>query len=307
MAGSANSKKAGHVVRKLVAHHFGSKAAKIKREAGGLTNLVFAVEHAAGNFIVRVNFDRAKLNPFLKEQWAVERAREAGVPAPQILEVGDMPVPHMILKREAGEPATHHPDRKRILRDLGSHAARINLIQTSGFGGTFDWSRNQLSRNSDWSDFLHGEFRLNERLRTLTRHRMLPSDQVKKIRATLDSACQPGRKPALNHGDLRLKNVLVDSNGKITTILDWEHCSSNLAPEWEFSLALHDLSIDEKQEFLTGYGLSTRAFAAMAPTIKALNVTNYVEEVERLAKKNDTVQLALYRLRLTGALDLYSL
>lgn len=59
-----------------------------------------------------------------------------------------------------------------------------------------------------------------------------------------------------NHGDLRMKNVLVDQDGGICAILDWEKCMSIVAPHWELALALHDLSIDEKQAFLAGYGLS---------------------------------------------------
>ena len=36
----------------------------------------------------------------------------------------------------------------------------------------------------------------------------------------------------------------------------WEFCSSNVAPYWDLSLALHDLSIDAKQASLGGYGVS---------------------------------------------------
>jgi len=44
----------------------------------------------------------------------------------------------------------------------------------------------------------------------------------------------------------------VTDQGEIKAILDWEHCSSNGAPCWGFSIALHDLSIDGKQKFLEG-------------------------------------------------------
>jgi hygromycin-B 4-O-kinase len=189
---------------------------------------------------------------------------------------------------------------------LGVLAARINSIETHGFGGTFDWSQNQLSLNPDWKVFLHTELDLDGRLRVLKRLRMIPACQLEKIRSILGSACGKGRKPALNHGDLRLKNVLVNEKGRICAILDWEHASSNLAPEWEFSLVLHDLTIDEKQEFLCGYGLNAKALVALAPTVKAFNVINYVPELERLAKAQDDAMLELYRLRLSGALDLYS-
>ncbi len=54
---------------------------------------------------------------------------------------------------------------------------------------------------------------------------------------------------------MRLKNVVVDDRGTITAVIDWEFCTSNLAPYWDLSVALHDLSIDAKQQFLVGYGL----------------------------------------------------
>ena len=111
----------------------------------------------------------------------------------------------------------------------------------------------------------------------------------------------------MNHGDLRLKNVIVDDEGRIQAILDWENCSSNLAPQWELSLALHDLSIDSKQEFLRGYGLKPDEIIAMAPLLKALNVINYAPHVKRAVERNDSDRLEWYRLRFSGALDLYSL
>jgi hygromycin-B 4-O-kinase len=90
----ARLKNGAAIVRRIIAHHFGSKPRRIDRQTGGLSNLVFAVEHDAGELIVRLNPHQAKLNPFLKEQWAAARAREAGVPVAEILEVGNDPLPY---------------------------------------------------------------------------------------------------------------------------------------------------------------------------------------------------------------------
>jgi hygromycin-B 4-O-kinase len=111
----------------------------------------------------------------------------------------------------------------------------------------------------------------------------------------------------LNHGDLRLKNVLVTGEGKITAIIDWENCVSSVAPYWDLALALHDLSVDAKEELLAGYGLSERDYRTAAPVIKALNLLHYAPPVERAAQAGDARQLEQYRTRLGGALDLYSL
>jgi hygromycin-B 4-O-kinase len=100
---------------------------------------------------------------------------------------------------------------------------------------------------------------------------------------------------------------LVDEKNRITALIDWEHSMSNIAPQWDLALALHDLSIDERMEFLAGYGLSGDKIREMAPLVKALNVINYAPYIEQGAEANDTTQLERYRLTLSGALDLYSL
>ncbi len=291
-------------VRRIMQEHFGSKPVRMTRQGGGLSNHVFLVEQDSGEFIVRLNPHRAKRNVFLKEQWATAHARRVGVPVPEIMAVGDNPVPYMILRKSPGEPVTECADRVRIMRELGRIAARINSILTHGFGGNFDWSRNGLRGHLTWPEFLRLEIKLDSRLQVLRRLRMMPARQIESIRKILESAGQ-GRSPALNHGDLRAKNVLVDKRGRISAILDWENCSSTLAPEWELSLALHDLSIDEKQEFLRGYGVSTDAVSRIAPLVKALNLINYVPHIERLERRKDLTQVEFLRVRFSGALDLY--
>ena len=111
--------KAQIVAGEIILRHLGAKPDCIERQTGGLSNLVFAVKRRKAEFIVRFNPSRAKLNPFLKEQWATARARASGVPAPEVLEVGNVPVPYVIQRKSAGQPATFHPDRLNILRRLG--------------------------------------------------------------------------------------------------------------------------------------------------------------------------------------------
>ena len=109
------------------------------------------------------------------------------------------------------------------------------------------------------------------------------------------------------HGDLRLKNVMLDEKRKIVALLDWEDCTSNIAPYWELSIALHDLTIDEKQIFLEGYGLDLKEYMRMAPGIHALNILNYFRAVTHALRHKDAAQMLNLRARLNGAFDLYAL
>jgi hygromycin-B 4-O-kinase len=184
---------------------------------------------------------------------------------------------------------------------MGRYCAIINSIATVGF-----WS--QLGRSSaTFGEFLHQELDVDARIESLARHRILPDAALYRLSAALMNAARRPSAPALNHGDLRLKNVVVNARGNITSIIDWEDCASTLAPEWDWSVALHDLSIDEKQEFLRGYGASRQRVTELAPTVKALNILNYVPEIERLVTLKQSALLQRIRLRLSGALDLYSL
>lgn len=300
---------ARELARLVIRHYFGSKPRRIVHKASGISNFVFSVNHPEGDFIVRISPETAKINDFIKEQWAQARAREVGVPTPEILEVGNevVPQPYMISRTVSGHEATYNHARMKILREMGRYAALINSIPTTGFGGSFDWSSNQLSRNETWSDYLEKDLELDARLQLLEKRRMLSAKQLKRLRMIFADAMKLNPKPALNHGDIRLKNVIVNGEGQITAILDWEHCTSNIAPHWELSLALHDLSIDEKQEFLEGYGLTERKTVEIAPLMKALNIINYAPEIERLAELKDVARLEQYRTRLSGALDFYSL
>ena len=100
---------------------------------------------------------------------------------------------------------------------------------------------------------------------------------------------------------------MVNKKGKILAIIDWDNCTSHIAPYWDISIALHDLSIDGKQQFLDGYGITAKEYIKMEYGIKVFNILNYTETIEKLIKKKDKNQLELYELRLNGHLDLFSL
>ena len=294
--------------RRITEHHFGTRPRRIGFKPSGLTNFVFGVSHKDGDFIVRISPEAAALNLFIKEQWAQKAAQKAGVPTAEILEVGSsvVPVPYMVTRHVEGETATSHPKRSEILRELGSLAAKINGIRTKGFGSTFDWSNNLLSRNDLWKSYLQNEFNFEAKLDVLEDLRVATPRQTRLLRKTFKDAAGLNARSALNHGDLRLKNVLADREGKITALLDWGSAISNLAPHWEFSLALHDLGIDEKQHFIEGYGIKPKQLADAAPLVKAFNMLNYIPEIERAAREKDKTALDRIKARFSGIFDLYS-
>lgn len=295
--------------RIVMEHHFGSRPTRMEHKTEGLSNFVFSAQQSKQKYIIRISPDPAALNAFIKEQWTQKAAHAAGVVTAEILEVGNsiVPYPYMITRYIPGEPAGHHPKRLSIIRELGEIAARINSIRTNGFGGTYDWSHNLLSLNASWKDYLENEYRYKDKVEILKRHNVMDASQAKRAMQIFREASKLAPRPALCHGDLRLKNVIVDRNGKISGILDWQTATSNIAPQWELSLALHDLGIDEKQVFLEGYEIGHQDLLQAMPLIKAFNVLNYSTEVERAFNQKDSVGLERCRTRLSGAFDMFSL
>ena len=294
-------------VAAIVEHHFGTPARRIVRRGGGLTNLVFAVDHPEGEMVVRLAPSAERIGGFLKEQWAIQRARDAGIPVPEVLEVGNGigEAPYMIARRVRGEPATTHPERVPILREAGRLAAAINAIPTDGWGATFDWSHNRLSRNASWEAFLHRELCVDDRLDALRRLADLDDARARRLRAALRALA--GTAPTLAHGDLRLKNLIVDARGAIVAVIDWDECRSAPAPWWDLSIALHDLSIDEKRAFVEGYGLEADALLALGAGMRALNLLHYAPWLQRADAAGDAAELAHLRARISGAFELYAI
>lgn len=292
-----------------MAHHFGKKVSKIEFKPAGRTNFVFEVHCNREAFIVRIAGAARKMSDFIKEQWATKKANEKGVPVPEILEVGNeiIPHPYMVQRMTKGKEAIDHPGRLEILQELGSYAKLIHSIPTSGFGNVFDWSHNRLSKQGTWVDYLENELKVSERLKFMQHQNFLSKKKTTRLFNLFEKIKKWKIKPVLNHCDLRLKNVIVNDTGKIMAILDWENCSSNIAPYWDLSIALHDLSIDGKHRFLEGYGLDIEEFNKMSYALTAFNLINYIPTLQQLISGKKNTILDLYKLRLNGALDLFSL
>lgn len=292
----------------VLEHHFGKRPARVRRLAGGLTNHVFEARIGRDDFVVRISDDPAKLQTFIKEQWAVRKARRVKVPTPEILEVGNTVInkPYMISTKVEGIDATRWPHRLDTAREMGRYAAKINSIHTRGFGMVFDWSRNTLSKNKTFRQFLDEELKIEGRLELLSRKNLMRPDDFRKLRQNVSELRRWKGRPALTHGDIRFKNVVLDEAGKIRAFLDWENCSSNLAPHWELSIALHDLCIDEKEAFLQGYGMAPKQFSRISAAIKTLNILNYAGVIEEALRTKNRRRLDELRARMQGAFDLIS-
>ena len=208
-------------VRKVLEHHLG-KPRRIQQIHGGVSNFVFEALVGREEFVIRISNKPTRLQYFMKEQWAVNKARCKGVPAPEILEVANdiIGLPYMVLRKVAGKDATCEAGHVDIFHQMGAYAAAINSIATSDFGHVFDWSRNRLSRRHTWKDYLIEDLKVHERVETLAKYKVLRSQQLRKLKAGVTKLLALKAAPTLNHGDMRLKNMVLNEKRKISAILD---------------------------------------------------------------------------------------
>lgn len=293
----------------LARHFFPGKKIHIHQLAGGITNFVYSVQAGKEEFVIRISSEPEKFDLFLKQQWAVSKAREKKIPVAEIFEVGNsiIPLPYMIVEKMEGIIAAGHPERKEILFELGKLGAAIHTISTKGYGHQFAWSENELSVLMSWEEFLDKDLDLKKRLRVLKSNKMITSASYKNMLGILKEMYSWRGRGSLQHGDLRLKNVMVTPKGKIKAIIDWDDCISAIGPAWDLSIALHDLPVEGQQRFLDGYGMSPRKLINMKDHLSVFNLLNYAPVIERLKMERNAEALSWYRARLHGALDLFSL
>ena len=277
----------------------------IRRRGGGLTNFVYQLDLRKGSIIVRINADPEKLQTFERERVAMTLAREAGIPVPRVLHVGADPYPYVLQQNVRGIVGTHAHDRVTTVRQMGELTARIHAIRTRGFGPTALDPVPVSRRRSSWGAHLEAELHASERIAALERMQMFLPDNADKMRRTLALMSTWRRNPVLHHGDMRLKNVIVDQQDQIIALLDWENCTASVPAFWDLSIALHDLTIDEKQAFLQGYGFGPRELTKSIAYLRLLNALNYAPVVQALASQRENAKLNWYRARIAGDFNLY--
>lgn len=305
---AATALRARKLVLSVARHHFGEPARQLAECGGGLTNAVYRFKVSQGEFVARTHEDSTKFQDYLKEQWAMDAARAVGVPTPRVLEVGSFADgrPYMISERVHGIEGRLAPKRLDLLEQMGQAAAKLHTVRTHGFGSVFDWSTNTLSKHGTWAGYLAKGFGTKARIDILARQRMLTPKQAHWLEHSMAAFARCREPPVLHHGDLRLKNVIVDpASGRIAALIDWEGCASMPGPAWDLSLALHDLGIDGKEAFLRGYGIKRRRYLESLDAVRCFNMLNYAHAVGAAAVKKDKERLAWLRVRLAGQLDLF--
>lgn len=237
----------------------------------GSVNKVYVVETGSRKVVVRMN-DTDTFPSFIKEKWCIEQAAAVGIPGPKVLSIGIADeTAYMIQSFIDGDNGLDSTVLKSdVWRQLGEYAKLIHSIQVKGFGGNLINPNNgefqspsHAGSDGSWQGYV--QYNIN----SLTEHdrfinfgvvTKMESQRVRKLFVNIKK--EPFRF-GLNHGDISLKNTIVNQEGKVI-LLDWGSAEVSVVPHGDIIQLMQcqilgeGPNIDEFKAFLDGYGLSEK-------------------------------------------------
>lgn len=242
----------------------------------GIVNQVCVVETKGRKIVVRMN-DKQTYSSFVKEKWCIEQAQLVGIPSPEVLSMGIIDdTAYMIQTFIEGENGSDSTKPKLdIWKQLGVYAKQMQKIPVSGYG-------------EDLFDSFHGVFKspphpgsdgswngyVNYNSNSLTENDQLIElgvinwTESKRIRKLFEGLKDENFHFGLIHGDLSLKNTIVNHEGKII-LIDWGNAEVFVAPHGELFSLLNTQLLDlgpnneEFQAFLDGYDASEEELSCL--------------------------------------------
>lgn len=199
--------------------------------AGGHSNLSYRVDDAAGHsFVLRrppLSFLMPSAHDVLRESRVMAALRDTAVPVPAVRgECRDEDVTGAVffvmdyvegavLRRvEEVERTLAEPERRRLglrlvetLADL--HAVDQDAVGLGDLGRGSGYLQRQLRRwRSQWDEWKTRDV-----------------DAVDRVEESLKQHLPPQGAVTIVHGDFRLDNTIVDPDGRVAAVLDWELCT----------------------------------------------------------------------------------
>jgi Ser/Thr protein kinase RdoA (MazF antagonist) len=163
------------------------------------------------------------------EVWAMERAREAGVPVPAVLSTevvdsGQGEREAMVVAAATGRelvavlPSLSGSERRQAMADVGRVLAVVHTVETPG-----PWRPDDEGHWADPIRLREGFLadRAGERAELIEAG--LTDEETDRIIGLLPAAWDATgpRRPVLSHGDLSPDHVFVDADLRVSAVIDW--------------------------------------------------------------------------------------
>ncbi len=250
-------------IKLLFSSKLGQEVTKLERLIKGYDNEVYVVTTRNHNeYIVRIN--QGGDTTFLNEAWGIEKAKDAGVPVPEIVFIGKIESSTglrdvMIQEKLDGVPLSNvyqtlaTKKRRDVLKQAGQILSKLHTIKLNGFykrhdDGMFDFPNvTAYVANSikDRTGDLHTL--VNERLISSKQADLLIS-RVKEYYSSdfFDEA------PVLLHGDYLPEHIFVNNELEIVGIIDFGEFKGGVAIE-DFALTSFEADLEIAKMMYAGY------------------------------------------------------
>ena len=225
------------MVADAVRGHAGASVDAVRRVNGFVGNQDFLVATSRGDFILKA----MGAHSVVAESWACGRAREAGVPAPEIVAVdldqAILPLPYLLMRRMPGGPVD---EAHEAIVEVGRRLRALHEVRVEGFG-LLTGDPEALGgptpaaprgRESSWSDVIA---RPLADLDDFVAGNMLDAALAERVRSTfaVNASLLTGpRGGVLLHGDLHPRHVFA-AGDRLSGIIDWGDATAG-DPAFEF-------------------------------------------------------------------------
>ena len=261
-------------MRQIIGDRLGMPVGAVEPIVGlGKINAIFRVDSGKDVLIARLQpTDQLEVN-YAKEAWCLERAAEAGVPAPTARAHGDIgPYSYIVEDFIEGVPGgSDDIDLLRVWELLGEYAARTNGITARGAG-------HRMSTSSPGQFLDTWEGWVTEQLAKAFRDTywvdagLFPEEHIATLKDILD-CCRLVRAPAgLVHTDIGEWNTIL-GNGDVEDLylIDWEFAVAAPVPHYQLARAWVNAPHEEAYHaFVRAYGLPRTSLDQMQEDVTAL-------------------------------------
>jgi len=231
------------LINNIVNKATGSNMSEDNRIVEGEVNEVHGITTNSGQEII-VRISRSKHSRFEVEKWAIERARDAGVLAPEILlleqhDSEDENLTFCVQKKIEGERLKALMSRVGVESEeviqatinAGVNLAKIHSVKTDGYGGLREPGKGKFDT---WEKFMLEWVGKREYLIDSANELGLEEEVIDKALGILEanSNIYQNVEPHLLHGDYGGDHIFVQ-DGKVTGIIDFENCMGGDVA-WDF-------------------------------------------------------------------------
>lgn len=190
----------------------------------GEINEVYSVKTENGNEVI-VRISHRDKPRFETEKFALDRAREVGVPTPRVLLIDqNICVEEKLPGEQLNKVFSKGRDEKskNLVMKAGSFLSKIHSVEVDWFGGIDENGRGTFA---SWEEYILDDTKKEVLFEKISLKHQLDPIHIKKAFEILKSGTYiySGIKSRLLHGDFSPKHILV-KNGEIAGVLDMEDC-----------------------------------------------------------------------------------